>query len=147
LKNVQKPLLSLLVLVVAVAVAGCGSSKKATSTTTPGRPHDRFVLQGRLITDIGGLNDRGFNHLAYVGPCRRRSPTWASRLRVVHVGVARRIHPESERTRVKQGYNLRDRRRLYRRSTAMKAVAKSFPKTHSRSSTFRTQTRANAPNV
>jgi basic membrane protein A len=46
-------------------VAGCGggsssSSANGTTTTSSG-------LKVGLVTDTGGLNDRGFNHLAYLG--------------------------------------------------------------------------------
>jgi basic membrane protein A and related proteins len=46
-------------------VAGCGggsssSSANGTTTTSSG-------LKIGLVTDTGGLNDRGFNHLAYLG--------------------------------------------------------------------------------
>jgi basic membrane protein A len=63
---VKKSLAVVLVLVLAVAAAGCGSSKKATSTTASTTTTGSSFKVG-LITDIGGLNDRGFNHLAYVG--------------------------------------------------------------------------------
>jgi basic membrane protein A len=65
----------------AVAAAGCGgSSKKSTSTTTPptgttggtgtsttGGATGGAPIKVGLVTDIGGLNDRSFNHLAYLG--------------------------------------------------------------------------------
>jgi basic membrane protein A len=46
-------------------VAGCGggsSSNSANGTTTTSSG-----LKVGLVTDTGGLNDRGFNHLAYLG--------------------------------------------------------------------------------
>jgi basic membrane protein A len=43
-----------------VAVAACGSTSTAGGGTT------KKVKVG-LVTDIGGLNDKSFNHLAYVG--------------------------------------------------------------------------------
>ncbi len=48
------------VVVVAVVLAACGSS--GSTTTSKGT---KFKVG--LVTDIGGLNDHGFNHLAYVG--------------------------------------------------------------------------------
>ena len=56
-----------LIAVVALTAASVGSAKtdsaaaptKATATTA--------TLKIGLVTDIGGLNDRGFNHLAFVG--------------------------------------------------------------------------------
>jgi basic membrane protein A len=52
---------------VALVTAGCGGGDKSsnagggTTTTASGG------LKIGLVTDVGGLNDRGFNHLAYVG--------------------------------------------------------------------------------
>jgi basic membrane protein A and related proteins len=53
---------------VAVLVAGCGgsgSSSSSNTTTGGGKPGSGKKIG--LVTDIGGLNDRGFNHLSYVG--------------------------------------------------------------------------------
>jgi basic membrane protein A len=52
---------------VALVTAGCGGggeskSKEGGATTTA-----EGGLKVGLVTDVGGLNDRGFNHLAYVG--------------------------------------------------------------------------------
>jgi basic membrane protein A and related proteins len=52
----------------ALLVAGCGgSSKSSSSTTTSGANKPGAGKKIGLVTDIGGLNDRGFNHLSYVG--------------------------------------------------------------------------------
>jgi basic membrane protein A len=51
------------VALVAVA-AGCGSSKKAASTTSS---QTAPKLKVGLVTDVGGLHDRGFNMLSYQG--------------------------------------------------------------------------------
>ncbi len=61
------------VVVVAVVLAACGSSSSSSNggggssgaTTTP-----KSKFKVGLVTDIGGLNDHGFNHLAYVGLLR-----------------------------------------------------------------------------
>src|SRR5206468_12478262 len=54
-----------------LAVAACGSSNDnstsssssgSSTTASKGKP-----IKVGLVTDIGGLNDRSFNHLAYVG--------------------------------------------------------------------------------
>ena len=52
-------------------VAGCGgggddNNGSASGTTTSGSSSGSGKKIG-LVTDIGGLNDRGFNHLSYVG--------------------------------------------------------------------------------
>src|ERR671932_1354692 len=61
--------LALLAVLVAVFAAGCGgssskSSQGGGSSTTSGNGKG---LKIGLVTDVGGLNDRGFNHLAYLG--------------------------------------------------------------------------------
>jgi basic membrane protein A and related proteins len=48
----------------ALLAAGCGGGSPAT--TTPTAPAGSGLQVG-LVTDIGGLNDRSFNHLAYLG--------------------------------------------------------------------------------
>jgi basic membrane protein A len=58
--------------VVALFVAGCGGTSKSSSpsTTTSGGGKSGSGKKIGLVTDIGGLNDRGFNHLSYVGLLR-----------------------------------------------------------------------------
>jgi basic membrane protein A and related proteins len=53
----------------ALLLAGCGgSSGGGGSSTTAGETTQAAKeFEVGLVTDIGGLNDRGFNHLAYVG--------------------------------------------------------------------------------
>jgi len=55
------------VLALTLIGAGCGSKKQASSTATTA-PASSFRVG--LSTDTGGLNDRSFNHLAYVGMLR-----------------------------------------------------------------------------
>ncbi len=69
-----------LTIVLALAVAACGSSKKGgsgsagasstssggSSTSSSGGSSGGSFKVG-LVTDIGGLNDHGFNHLSYLG--------------------------------------------------------------------------------
>jgi basic membrane protein A and related proteins len=58
--------LALLVGTVVLVAAGCGGGgggeKKAETTGGTGQPK-----RIGLVTDVGGLNDRGFNHLSFVG--------------------------------------------------------------------------------
>jgi basic membrane protein A len=60
--------LALLGVLVLLVTAGCGGGGKKSSanTTTTGGNTAKKVKVG-LVTDIGGLNDRGFNHLSFVG--------------------------------------------------------------------------------
>jgi basic membrane protein A len=57
--------LALLLGAVVLVAAGCGGGggeKKAETTGGTGQPK-----RIGLVTDVGGLNDRGFNHLSFVG--------------------------------------------------------------------------------
>jgi len=56
--------------VVVLLVAGCGGGGKSSSST--GTQGGNKIKVG-LVTDIGGLNDRGFNHLSYVGLLRAQN--------------------------------------------------------------------------
>jgi basic membrane protein A and related proteins len=61
-----KPLALPAVLLLALLVAGCGGgggNKSGSGTTTSAA----VVNKVGLVTDVGGLNDKGFNHLSYVG--------------------------------------------------------------------------------
>ena len=56
-----------------IGLSACGSSDKksssgsgSTTSTAAAAPKGKPIKVG-LVTDIGGLNDRSFNHLAYVG--------------------------------------------------------------------------------
>jgi basic membrane protein A len=51
--------------VVVLLVAGCGGDEEESSGTTTQAQGSGMRIG--LVTDIGGLNDRGFNHLSYVG--------------------------------------------------------------------------------
>jgi basic membrane protein A len=65
--NRSLAVLGVLVLLVA---AGCGGSKKSAANTTTSTGNTGKKIKVGLVTDIGGLNDRGFNHLSYVGLLR-----------------------------------------------------------------------------
>src|SRR2546429_6347043 len=62
--NRSLALLGVLVLLVA---AGCGGGKKSAANTTTTASSSGKKIKIGLVTDVGGLNDRGFNHLSYVG--------------------------------------------------------------------------------
>jgi basic membrane protein A and related proteins len=63
---------SLVLLAVVGLLAGCGGggNKSSSSTSSQGEGSGKKV---GLVTDIGGLNDRGFNHLSYVGLLRAQN--------------------------------------------------------------------------
>ena len=55
-----------LLTVVALLLAACGGSTTGNGGSTP-TPTPKPSIKVALVTDIGGLNDRGFNQLAYTG--------------------------------------------------------------------------------
>jgi basic membrane protein A and related proteins len=67
----MKRSLVLLGVLVLLLASGCGGGGKKSSagTTTSGGSTGKKIKIG-LVTDVGGLNDRGFNHLSYVGLLR-----------------------------------------------------------------------------
>jgi basic membrane protein A len=71
-KRLQRPGRLAWAVVAATAVivaAGCGSSSSSGGSGGGSSPASSSAPQSTigLVTDIGGLNDHGFNHLAYVG--------------------------------------------------------------------------------
>ena len=127
----QKLSLAAIVAVLVLAAAGCGGSSKSSSgsttttsgtTTTGGGP-----FKVGLVTDIGGLNDRGFNHLAYVG-LQKAQRTLHVQGRVVESKSPSEYVPNLSAL-ARQGYNLVIGVG-FTQIEAMKAVAKSFPKSH-----------------
>ena len=139
----KKPLIAMLVLALAVAASGCGSTKKASSTTTPTTTAASSFKVG-LITDIGGLNDRGFNHLAFVG-LQRAAADLGVQTRVVQSASPAEYIPNLSAL-ARQGYNLVIGVG-FTEIDAMKAVAKTFPKTHFAIVDVSNADEGNAPNV
>jgi basic membrane protein A len=64
----MKRSLGLLIVIVSLVAVGCGGGGDESSggTTTTSTSAGASMKIG-LVTDIGGLNDRGFNHLSYLG--------------------------------------------------------------------------------
>ena len=75
--NRSLALLGTLVTVVLVA-AGCGGGGGKKSNEGAGTTTASGGLKVGLVTDVGGLNDRGFNHLAYVGVQQAKQQLGAS---------------------------------------------------------------------
>jgi basic membrane protein A len=115
----------------AVTAAGCGSSKKSSGTPTTATVATTTTSSGNfkvgLSTDIGGLNDRGFNHLAYVG-LLKAGRDFGVKTRVVQSASPSEYVPNLSAL-ARQGYNLVIGVG-FTEIAAMEAVAKSFPKTH-----------------
>jgi basic membrane protein A len=125
---VQKPALAALLAVLVLAAAGCGSSSKSSSgTTTSGGTTTSAASDFKvgLVTDTGGLNDRGFNHLAYVG-LQNAQNALGVHTRVVQSKSPAEYVPNLSAL-ARQGYNLVIGVG-FTQIEAMKAVAKTFPK-------------------
>ena len=118
-----------LVAALALVAAGCGSKKSSTGSTTTGSTttNQAPAFKVGLSTDTGGLNDRSFNHLAYVGLKRAQSQLGVQ-TRVVTAASSSDYIPNLSAL-ARQGYDLVIGVG-FTEIDAMKAVAKQFPKTH-----------------
>ena len=119
-------------LVVALAATACGSTKKAssppaTTTTAATTTASSGTFKVGLSTDTGGLNDRSFNHLAYLG-LQKAAKDLGVQTRVVQASSPADYVPNLA-SLAKQGYNLVIGVG-FTEIDALKAVAKQFPKTH-----------------
>ena len=126
----KKTILALAAL--ALIVAGCGGSSKKSSTTTATMTKAAGAGGGGtfkvgLVTDLGGLNDRGFNHLAYVG-LKRAQTELGVQGRVVQSASPSDYIPNLS-SLAKSGSKLVIGVG-FTEIQAMQAVAKKFPKTH-----------------
>jgi basic membrane protein A len=120
----------LLSVALAVLAAGCGSKKKAASTTTTTASTTTVASSNfkvGLSTDTGGLNDRSFNHLAYVG-LQRAASELGVQTRVVTSKSPSDYIPNLSAL-AKQGYDLVIGVG-FTEIQAMATVAKAFPNTH-----------------
>jgi basic membrane protein A len=120
--------------VVAVA-AGCGSSSKSGSGTTTTAPPTTTSQGGGggetfkvgLSTDTGGLNDRSFNHLAFVG-LQRAGKELGVQTRVVTAASPADYIPNL--TALARQHSDLIIGVGFTEINAMKAVAKNFPNSH-----------------
>jgi basic membrane protein A len=117
----------LLTLALAVLATGCGSKKSTSSTTTTTDTTTTSSFKAGLVTDLGGLNDRGFNHLAYVG-LQQAGTELGVKTRVLQSKSPQDYIPNLS-SLARQGYNLVIGVG-FTEIEAMKAVAKQFPNTH-----------------
>ena len=120
-----------LVAALAVAVTGCGSKKSSSSSSATTTAATTTTSGGSfkvgLSTDIGGLNDRSFNHLAYVG-LQRAAKDLGVQTRVVQSQSPADYIPNLTAL-ARQGYDLVIGVG-FTEIQAMAAVAKQFPNTH-----------------
>ena len=119
---------ALLVVALSLVASGCGSKKTSSATTaTPTTTAASSSFKVGLNTDTGGLNDRGFNHLAYVG-LQRAAKDLGANVRVTQSKSTSDYIPNLSAL-ARQGYNLVIGVG-FTEIQAIEAVAKQFPKTH-----------------
>jgi len=117
-----------LVTALALVAAGCGAKKSSTGSTTGSTTTTQASsFKVGLSTDTGGLNDKSFNHLAYVG-LRRAQAQLGVQTRVITAASSSDYVPNLTAL-ARQGYDLVIGVG-FTEIDAMKAVAKHFPKTH-----------------
>src|SRR5204863_613791 len=88
--------------VVALLLSGCGGGSSKSSSSTSSQSGGKIKVG--LVTDIGGLNDRGFNHLSYVGLQRAQSELGIQQ-RVYQAKSTQEYVPNLS-TFARQGYDL-----------------------------------------
>jgi basic membrane protein A len=115
------------VLILGVAALVAGFSLLAAASAGAGEATTAKTLKVGMVTDVGGLNDRGFNHLAYVGLLRAKQRLG------IEIQVAESRSPSDYIPNLaafaRRGFDLV----LgvgYTEIGAMGAVAKRFPSTH-----------------
>src|SRR5262245_47721326 len=109
-----------LVLVVGVALLAVGSAGTGSASRSK-------TLKVAMVTDSSGLNDHGFNHLAYVG-LQQAQKQFGAQIRVAESNSPSDYVPNLA-TFARQGYDLVVGVG-YTEIAAMSAVAKRFPNTN-----------------
>ena len=122
----MKRSLALIGLIVLVA-AGCGGSGKKSSANTTTSSSGKSGKKIGLVTDIGGLNDRGFNHLSYVGLLRAQSELGIQQQ--VFQAKSTQDYVPNLSTFARQGYDLTIGVG-FTEATAIDTVATTFPKSN-----------------
>jgi basic membrane protein A len=121
---VRKLLAVAAVAALAVVAAGCGSGSSSSADTTTAASN---AIKVGLVTDIGQLNDRGFNQLAYQG-MQRAERELGVEGRVLESPAASDYIPNLS-TLARQGYDL-----IvgvgFDQSNAVDKVAQKFPDSH-----------------
>ena len=101
----MKRSLVLLGAIVLLVTAGCGGSgKKSSANTTSTSGSNGKTIKVGLVTDISGLNDRGFNHLSYVG-LKRAQAEFGAQGEVFQTKAAQEYVPNLS-TFARRGYDL-----------------------------------------
>ena len=119
---------ALLAACLALLASGCGSKKSAATTAAaPTTTAASSNFKVGLVTDLGGLNDRGFNHLAYLG-LQKAATDFGVGTRVLQSASPAEYVPNLG-TLARQGYNLVIGVG-FTEIQAMATVAKQYPHTH-----------------
>jgi basic membrane protein A len=111
----------------ALFVAGCGGSGSSSSSDTTTGSQAGSGKKIGLVTDIGGLNDRGFNHLSYVG-LQRAGRELGVDTRVYQAKSTQEYVPNLS-TFARQGYDLTIGVG-FTEATAIDTAATNFPKSN-----------------
>jgi basic membrane protein A len=118
---------ALVLLALALALYASSSSSKASTRVGSARSAAKSTFKLGVVTDIGGLNDHGFNHLAYEGMLESEKelgvqgtvlPATSSSDYVPDLATLAR---DGDNLVVATGFDF---------ETALGQVAKEFPKTH-----------------
>src|SRR4029453_549435 len=117
-------LLGVVVLAVAAGCGGSGNKSSANNTTTSGNGQNMKI---GLVTDVGGLNDRGFNHLSYLG-LQRAGRERGVKTQVYQAKSTQDYVPNLS-TFARQGYDLTIGVG-FTEATAIDQVAHTFPKSN-----------------
>jgi basic membrane protein A len=117
--------LSVIVLLVAAGCGGGGGSSESSNTTTQAQAGGNVKVG--LVTDVGGLNDRGFNHLSYVG-LQRAQRELGIQQRVYQAKSTQEYVPNLS-TFARQGYDLTIGVG-FTEATAIDTAAHNFPNSH-----------------
>ena len=112
---------------VVLVAAGCGGggSKNAATTTTSGKSGSNVKIG--LVTDVGGLNDRGFNHLSYVGLQRAQRELGVQTR--VYQAISTQQYVPNLSTFARQSYGLTIGVG-FTEATAIDTAATNFPNSH-----------------
>jgi basic membrane protein A len=124
--NRSAALLGVLVLLIAAGCGGGGGGKKSSANTTTATTAGSDMKVG-LVTDIGGLNDRGFNHLSYLGLVRAQRELGVKSL--VYQAKSTQDYVPNLSTFARDGYDLTIGVG-FTEATAIDTVATNFPNSH-----------------
>jgi basic membrane protein A len=117
---------SLAFLTLLLVAAGCGGGGEKKSSETTGQGAKEQMRVG-LVTDVGGLNDRGFNHLSFVG-LQRAEREFGIKQRVFQAESTQEYVPNLS-TFARQGYDLTIGVG-YTEASAIDTAATNFPKSN-----------------